>query len=50
MFLTPHRKKIEADGEQESRATSSSAIFSTNLGQKGLKATDLMTAWILPSN
>ena len=46
VFLTPHREKIEVDSVQESRSTSSSTIFSTNLGRKGLGVTDLKTAWI----
>jgi hypothetical protein len=47
MFLTPHRGTFEADGVQESCSTSSSTIFSTNLGRKGLGMTDFTTAWIL---
>jgi hypothetical protein len=38
MFLTPRRKKIEADGAQESRPASSSTIFFTNLAQKGFRS------------
>jgi hypothetical protein len=33
-FLTPRRKKIEADGTQESRPASSSIIFFTNLAKR----------------
>src|SRR5271155_2104053 len=33
----PSQKKIEADGVQESRLTSSSPVFSTNLGRSGVR-------------
>jgi hypothetical protein len=49
MFLTPRRKKIEADGAQESRPASSSTIFFINLAQKGFGAT-ASTTWILATN
>jgi hypothetical protein len=50
MFLTPRRKKIEADGAQESRPASSSTIFFTNLAQKGFGGTASTTTWILATD
>lgn len=50
MFLTPRRKKIEADGAQESRPASSSTIFFTNLAQNGFGATASTTTWILATD
>lgn len=47
VFLTPCRRKTEANRMQDSHSTSPSTVFSTNLGRKGLERTDLTTAWIV---